>query len=98
MDSIVAKFTGGATLAEVAAEAAAKAAELGEAAQYQYAKYYVRVFEKLSKSDTYAAKELKRLDGLMQKGGLAPAKLDEFTSKINILKRYIEKATGKSEL
>jgi len=99
LDSIVAKFTGGATLAEVAAEAAAKATELGEAAQYQYAKYYVRVFEKLSKSDTYAAKELKRLDGLMQKGGLAPAKLDEFTSKTNILKRYIEKATtGKSEL
>jgi len=99
LDSIVAKFTGGATLAEVAAEAAAKAAELGEAAQYQYAKYYVRVFEKLGQSDTYAAKELKRLDGLMQKGGLAPEKLDEFTSKTNILKRYIEKVTtGKSEL
>ena len=29
---------------------------------------------------------------------IAPAKLDEFTSKTNILKKFVEKVTGKSEL
>lgn len=56
------------------------------------------MFDKLSKSDAYAAKELARLDGILKKGGLAPEKLDEFTSKTNILKRFISKATGKDEL
>jgi len=67
-------------------------------AQYKYAEYYVRVFDKLSKSDNYVAKELARLDGIIKKGGLAPEKLDEFTSKINILKRFVLKAAGKEEL
>jgi len=98
LDSIVAKFTGGEGMAEAAAEASKAAQELKEGAQYKYAEYYVKVFEKLGKSDTYAAKELKRLDGLMKKGGLALEKLDEFTSKTNILKRFVEKVAGKSEL
>ncbi|KAG9246744.1 thioredoxin-like protein [Calycina marina] len=98
LDSIVTKFTGGSTIAEVADEAIRAAADLKSDAQYKYAEYYVRVFEKLSKSDNYAAKELARLDGILKKGGLAPEKLDEFTSKINILKRFIAKKTGKSEL
>lgn len=68
-------------------------------AQYKYAEYYVKVFTKLAKSDGYAAKELARLDGILKKGGLAPEKLDEFTSKTNILRRFVEKVTGgKSEL
>jgi protein disulfide-isomerase A6 len=38
------------------------------------------------------------LDNILKKGGLAPAKLDEFTSKTNILKKFVDKVTGKSEL
>lgn len=98
LDTIVAKFTGGSSIAEVAAEATKAAKGFKEDAQYKYAEYYVRVFDKLSKSEGYAAKELARLDGIMKKGGLAPAKLDEFTSKTNILKRFIAEVTGKSEL
>lgn len=98
LDSIVTKFTGGATIAEVAAEAGKIAAEFKENAQYKYAEYYVKVFDKLSKSDNYASKELKRLDGILKRGGLAPEKLDEFTSKTNILRRFVEKVTGKDEL
>lgn len=98
LDAIVAKFTGGSTIAEVAAEAAAAAADLKSQAQYKYAEYYVKVFDKLSKSNNYAAKELTRLDKILQKGGLAPEKLDEFTSKTNILKKFVAKASGKEEL
>jgi len=98
LDILVAKLTGGSSIAEVAAEATKAAADLKASAQYKYAEYYVRVFDKLSKSDNYAAKELARLDGILKKGGLAPEKLDEFTSKTNILRRFLAKATGKSEL
>jgi len=94
----VSKFTGGSSIAEIAAEATKAAADLKSDAQYKYAEYYVRVFDKLSKSDNYVAKELARLDGIIKKGGLAPEKLDEFTSKINILKRFVMKAAGKEEL
>jgi len=85
-------------MADVATEATKAAQGLKEGAQYKYAEYYVKVFDKLSQSDGYAAKELARLDGIIKKGGLAPEKLDEFTSKTNILRRFIEKATGHLEL
>ena len=94
LDSIVAKFTGGATLAEAAAEAQKQAESLKDQAQLKYAEYYLRVFNKLADSDTYAAKELARLDGIIKKGGLAPAKLDEFTTKRNILQSFVAKVTG----
>ncbi|TAQ90273.1 hypothetical protein B7494_g1446 [Chlorociboria aeruginascens] len=98
LDTLVAKLTGGSSIAEVAAEATKAAADLKAEAQYKYAEYYVKVFDKLSKSDVYAAKELARLDNIIKKGGLAPQKLDEFTSKTNILKRFVNTVTGKDEL
>jgi len=100
LDSLVAKLTSGSSssISELAAEATKAAADLKTGAQFRYAEYYVKVFEKLGKSDTYAAKELARLDGILKKGGLAPAKLDEFTSKTNILRRFVNKAVGKDEL
>lgn len=99
LDTLVTKFTGGSSIAEVAAEATKAAEDLKESVQYKYAEYYVKVFSKLATNDGYAAKELSRLDGILKKGGLAPAKLDEFTSKTNILRKFIAKVTpGKSEL
>lgn len=98
LDTLVAKLTGGSSISEVAAEATKAVADLKSGAQYKYAEYYVKVFDKLSKSDSYAANELARLDKIIQKGGLAPEKLDEFTSKTNILKRFVAKAVGKDEL
>ncbi|KAG0648872.1 disulfide-isomerase tigA [Hyphodiscus hymeniophilus] len=98
LDSLVEKFTGGSSIAELVAEATKAASDLKSETQYKYADYYVKVFGKLSKSDNYAAKELARLDKILQKGGLAPEKLDEFTSKTNILKRFVQQATGKDEL
>lgn len=98
LDSIVAKFTGGAGIAEVAAEASKAASELAESAQHKYAQYYVKVFDKLSKSEKYVEKELARLDAMLHKGGMAPAKVDEFTSKTNILRRFQEKVAHVDEL
>lgn len=98
LDDVVAKYLSGMPIAEIEAEVSASAKAIKESAQNTYAKYYVRVFEKLGESDTYAAKELARLEGIIKKGGLAPAKLDEFTSKTNILRKFLQKVTGHEEL
>jgi len=97
LDSIVAKWTGGAGLADVSAEAQTSLEKLVGDVQYKYAEYYIRVFSKLNNSDTYVAKELARLDGILSKGGLAPAKRDEIQSKTNILRRFAAKAAEKAQ-
>lgn len=97
LDTIVAKIVGGTALAEAAAEAKKVAAALTDKAQAKYAEYYLRVFDKLSKSEGYVAKELARLEGIIKKGGLAPSKLDELTSKTNVLRKFVQKATGSEE-
>lgn len=94
LDTIVAKFTAGGSLATVSEEVRKASQTLKD----KYAEYYVKVFDKLSKSDNYAEKELARLDGLLRKGGLAPEKVDDLTSRSNILRQFINKATGKDEL
>lgn len=104
MNHIAMKFAaGGEALSSLAEEAKKAAAGLSKDAQYKWAEYYVRVFEKLSKSDNYVAKELSRLDGILQKGGLAPAKADELRTKTNVLRQFIQDAAekvtgGKDEL
>ncbi|ROW15945.1 hypothetical protein VPNG_02440 [Cytospora leucostoma] len=90
LNTIVDSFTSAATpLTDALAQAQKEAEGLKEQAQYKYAEYYVRVFDKLSKNDDYVSKELARLDGILKRGGLEPTKLDEFTSKTNILRRFL---------
>lgn len=94
LDDVVAKYVGGASLADAAAEAKKASAGLKD----KFAEYYVRVFEKLSKNEGYVTKELGRLEGIIGKGGLVSTKLDELTSKVNILHKFAEKFEGKDEL
>jgi protein disulfide-isomerase A6 len=98
LDTLATKLLGGASISDVAVEAAAAAEHLKDQVQFKYAQYYVKVFDKLAKSEGYAAKELQRLDKIIKKGGLASAKLDEFTSKTNILKNFVKKVASKEEL
>ena len=95
LDAIVGKITGGGDLATIS-EAATKAAK---GLKDKYAEYYVKVLEKIGKNQGYAEKELARLEGLIKKGGLAPAKVDDLTSRSNILRSFLGKAEGiKDEL
>lgn len=65
----------------------------------KYAEYYAKVAKKTEANEGYVAKELKRLEGLLKKGGLAPAKFDELTSRTNILRVFKGDANDeKSEL
>ncbi|KAG5925596.1 hypothetical protein E4U42_004145 [Claviceps africana] len=97
LDSLVTRFTDGAKLEDIVAEVKKTAAGYTEEAKYQYAKYYVRVFDKLGSSDNYVAKELARLEGILAKGALAPSKRDEIQSKTNILRRFVKKVVDKAE-
>ena len=47
------------------------------------------MFDKLKKADTYATKELARLEGILKKGSVNSEKLDELMSKTNILRNFI---------
>lgn len=94
LDMIVQKLTAGGSLAAISQEASSAALGLKD----RYAEYYVKVFEKLSKSEGYVQKELGRLDGLIKKGGLAPEKLDDIVSRSNILRTFTAKAKSKEEL
>ena len=85
LDSIVGKLTGGATMASLSEEMKSAANGLKD----KYAEYYVKVWSKLSSNQGYAEKELARLQGLMKKGGLAPEKIDDLTSRANILRKFM---------
>ncbi|KAI1164279.1 thioredoxin-like protein [Nemania serpens] len=103
LNHIALRYSAGADkLAELAAEAKKAAKSLSNDAQYKYAEYYIKVFDKLAQNEGWVAKESARLDNIIKKGGLAPSKLDELQSKSNILKKYIdqvvEKVVGKDEL
>ena len=92
LDSIVSKFTAGGSLATVSEEATKAATGLKD----KYAEYYVKVFQKLGKSQGYVEKELARIQGILKKGGLAPEKLDDLMSRSNILRKF--SSEGKEEL
>ncbi|OCK75687.1 disulfide isomeras-like protein [Lepidopterella palustris CBS 459.81] len=91
LDAIVKQFSGayGDGLEEVK-----KAAQ---GLKDKYAEYYVKVFQKVDSNKGYVEKELKRLEGLLKKGGIAPEKIDDLTSRSNILRRFLGK-DEKSEL
>lgn len=74
-----------------------EAKKAAQSAEGKYKDYYVKVFEKVSANEGYVDKEIGRLEGMLKKGGLAPEKIDDLTSRTNILKLF-KKDDEKSEL
>lgn len=103
-DAVIAKYKKGATITEVAAEAGKVAEAITDKVQRVYAEYYVKVFTKLVASKDWVSTELKRLEGMIKKGGFAQSKIDEMTRKSNVLRRFVgqpeaeRKEEGKDEL
>lgn len=91
LDTIVQKFSG------AYGEGLEEAKKAAQGLKDKYASYYVKVFEKVNANKGYLEKELKRLEGMLKKGNLAPEKVDDLTSRSNILRRFIGK-DEKSEL
>jgi len=85
-DALASKFftATGAARDAIYKEASVLAAEVGPAATH-----YVRVMQKvINGSEDYIVKESKRLASILQKRGLAPAKLDEIKVKANVLASF----------
>lgn len=93
MNAVVQKYIGGESIDSISQEAKKASNGLSD----KYAQYYIKVFEKLGNSQQYAEKELARLEGLMKKGGLAPQKLDDLTSRANILRSFSAKDEAKED-
>ncbi|CAD6506076.1 BgTH12-07007 [Blumeria graminis f. sp. triticale] len=98
LDSFVSEFIDGSDISEIADKVSKAAQDIETNSENRFAEYYVKVFQKLEKDGEYVVRELDRLNKIIMKGGVTTQKLDEFTSKINILKRFTEKAGDKSEL
>ena len=99
LDTIVGKLTGGESVASLAEELKAASNGLKD----KYSEYYIKVSEKVAKNQGYVEKELARLEGIIKKGGLAPEKIDDLTSRSNILRKFkgeppIEEEPIKQEL
>ncbi|MCJ1275135.1 hypothetical protein MMC21_002935 [Puttea exsequens] len=94
LDDIVTRVTGGKDISTLSQELTTAAKDLKD----NYAEYYVKVSNKISNNQGYVEKELARLQGLLKKGGLAPEKVDDLTSRSNILRRFEVEALIKEEL
>ena len=92
LDEIVSTLKSGGEEAYKSLENAASAL------QGKYAEYYAKVAKKAEANQEYAEKELNRLQGMLKKGGLAPEKMDDLTSRSNILKKFMGDETPKDEL
>lgn len=93
LDSAVSSLkSGGAAAYEALAE------QVG-ALKGTYAEYYGKVAKKAEANADYVEKESKRLAKMIEKGGLAPEKLDDLISRKNILSKFLgEEDAVKSEL
>ena len=93
LDSILAKMVPDQTFATISEEFSKTASSLKD----KSAEYYSKVAAKMGKSKDYAQKELKRLEGILKKGGLAQTKRDDLTTRTNILHKFTEWTKDKAE-
>lgn len=92
LDTIVGQLkTGGASVQDQLIAAAGSLTD-------KYASYYTKVAAKIAANSGYVDKELNRIAGILKKGGLAPEKVDDLTSRSNILKIFNGNSDNKDEL
>lgn len=87
LNDIVAKYVSGENWSKVAKELEKGAANLKD----KYADYYVKTVNKLHENADYVSKEIARLEKMIGKGSLAPEKLDDLVSRMNILRQFVGK-------
>ena len=59
---------------------------------------YNRAFEKLKDDADYAKNEIARLQRMIDSGSLQSTKIDEFTQRINMLKKFEQQTPRHSHL
>ena len=98
LDSLIQQVIDSGKDAVVVADDVIKAAK--KEAGSKFAEYYAKVAAKVKGNAGYVDKELKRLEGMLKKGGLAPEKVDDLTTRSNILRKFkgVVARDDKSEL
>ena len=97
LDSILSKYVTAGGISDVsAATVELQAAAVG--LKDKSVEYYMKALTKLGANPEYATKEETRLAGLLKKGGLAQEKIDDLTTRSNILRRFLVQDKEKSEL
>lgn len=72
----------------------AKAEGVVKEMENKYAKYYIKVMDKISQKADYASTEFERLDRLLLQEKVAHDKLDDFAIRRNIVKSFSEHEKG----
>lgn len=95
IDSVIQKIIdGGKAIGDQAEDVVAAAKKETSS---KFAEYYSKVAEKVKANADYVDKELKRLEGMLKKGGLAPEKVDDLTTRSNILRKFKGAVMGEDE-
>ncbi|KAK9702771.1 hypothetical protein K7432_011079 [Basidiobolus ranarum] len=66
-----------------------QAQALSEELKTRYAKYYVKVMDKIKANSQYLQKEITRLTTLLTSTSIAPKQIDDFTMRKNILSSFV---------
>ncbi|KAJ1733100.1 hypothetical protein LPJ72_003049 [Coemansia sp. Benny D160-2] len=64
--------------------------------QAKFAKYYVKVMEKMNSASDFATKEAERLTGIIKSGAVSAGKLDGFTIRKNVLNVFLGKSSDEA--
>ncbi|KAJ2797755.1 hypothetical protein H4R21_004194, partial [Coemansia helicoidea] len=77
--------------AKLIAKAKKAAEKVKDTTQVKFAKYYVKVMEKMASASDFASKEAERLSAIVKSGAMSASKLDGFTIRQNVLKVFLGK-------
>ncbi|KAJ1860938.1 hypothetical protein LPJ73_001178 [Coemansia sp. RSA 2703] len=99
LDAIARKYIAAskAQRTKLIAKAKATADKVKDTTQVKFAKYYVKVMEKMSSATDFASKEAERLAGIVKSGAVSASKLDGFTIRQNVLNVFLGKSQATEE-
>ncbi|KAJ2162715.1 hypothetical protein GGF46_000440 [Coemansia sp. RSA 552] len=99
LDAIARKYIAAskAQRAKLIAKAKGAADKVKDKTQAKFAKYYVKVMEKMSSASDFAGKEAERLTNIIKSGAVSAGKLDGFTIRQNVLKVFLGKDAAAEE-
>ncbi|KAJ2658926.1 hypothetical protein IW148_004476 [Coemansia sp. RSA 1199] len=99
LDAIARKYIAAseAQRVKLISKAKATADKVKDSTQAKFAKYYVKVMEKMSSASDFATKEAERLTNIVKSGAVSASKIDSFTIRQNVLKVFLGKEAAAEE-
>ncbi|KAJ2845975.1 hypothetical protein IWW36_004563, partial [Coemansia brasiliensis] len=97
LDAIARKYLAASEAQRVKLISKAKKAadKVKDSTQAKFAKYYVKVMEKMNSASDFATREAERLTNIVKSGAISASKLDSFTIRQNVLSVFLGKDAAK---